>query len=409
LAGPGSYLIGEEEKKEVLEVMESGYLSRYGDPDDKNFKRKVATFEEEFAKYLGLKHSILLNGGTSALLTSLTALGIGPGDEVIVPGFTFVASISSIIYARAIPVLAEIDESLTIDPEDIKRKITKRTKAIMPVHMLGNPCNMEKIMGIAREKNLLVIEDACQAVGGLYKGKKLGSIGNVGAYSFNWYKTITTGDGGAIATDDDFIYEKAFAFHDQGHRPYRFGQEVGKRAILGISFKVNELTGAIALAQLRKLDKIVNTLRENKKILKESIINPQIFNFRKINDSGECATILSLIFKEKSKAEKFAQKLNGKTLFNSGWHNYNYMEHLIGKKMPTDFNCPFECKEYGKNMKYYQNMLPQTDDILSRSVNISVGVVDKVLTVGTGINILSSKSDIEKVTGIINKAIKEIS
>ena len=163
MPGPGAYFFGEEERKELLDVMETGYLSRYGKEDDPMFKHKVVTFEREFAKYIGTRNAIAVNGGTGALITSLAALGIGPGDEVIVPGYTFIASISSIIYAKAIPILAEIDESLNIDPKDIRKKITKRTKAIMPVHMLGNPCDMDSIMEIAEEFGLYVVEDSCQA------------------------------------------------------------------------------------------------------------------------------------------------------------------------------------------------------------------------------------------------------
>jgi dTDP-4-amino-4,6-dideoxygalactose transaminase len=170
MAGPGAYLFGDEERKELLDVMETGYLSRYGSESDPRFKQKVVTFEKEFAEYVGTKHAICVNGGTGAILICLTALGIGPGDEVIVPGYTFIASISAICYARAIPVLAEIDESLTIDPDDIEKKITSKTKAIMPVHMLGNPCNMDRIMEIAKKHNLYVIEDCCQINGGSYKG-----------------------------------------------------------------------------------------------------------------------------------------------------------------------------------------------------------------------------------------------
>lgn len=173
MPGPGAYFFGDEERKELLDVMETGYLSRYGKEDDPMFKHKVVTFEKEFAKYIGTRNAVAVNGGTGALITSLAALGIGPGDEVIVPGYTFIASISSIIYAKAIPILAEIDESLNIDPKDIRKKITKRTKAIMPVHMLGNPCDMDSIMEIAEEFGLYVVEDSCQALGATYKGKNL--------------------------------------------------------------------------------------------------------------------------------------------------------------------------------------------------------------------------------------------
>ena len=409
MSGPGAFLFGDEEKKEVLDVLESGYLSRYGSEDDPAFKHKVGTFEKEFAKYIGVNHSIAVSSGTGALLICLEALGIGPGDEVIVPGYTFIASISSIIYARAIPVLAEIDESLTIDPDDIEKKITEKTKAIMPVHMLGNPCNMDMIMKIARKHNLYVIEDACQAAGGTYKGKKLGSIGDIGAFSLNVFKTISTGDGGIVVTNDNDLYEKAFGFHDQGHKPVRMGIEVGKRSIIGLNFRINELTGAVALAQLRKIEKIISTLHEKKKKLKDAISNIEGIGFRKINDEGECGTLLTLLFEDKDRAEKFCKKVGTKTVHSSGWHVYNNMENILGKKMPTSIGCPFECPYYGKKIEYRAHMLPRTDDILLRAVNISVGVVDAGLGAGFGISILSNDKEIADCADRIKEAAAEIS
>ena len=409
MPGPGAFLIGEEEKKEVLDVLEKGYLFRYGSEDDPNFKHKVATFENEFAKYIGVNHCVALSSGTGALLTCLSALGIGPGDEVIVPGYTFIASISSIIYARAIPVLAEIDESLTIDPDDIEKRITEKTKAIMPVHMLGNPCNMDMIMKIARKNNLYVIEDACQATGASYKGRKLGSIGDIGAFSLNCFKIISAGDGGMVVTDDSELYERAFGFHDQGHKPARMGIEVGKRSLIGLNFRINELTGAVALAQLRKIEKIISTLHEKKKRLKDAISDAKGIGFRKINDEGECGTILTLLFEDKDRAEKFCEKIGTKTVNNSGWHVYNNMENILGKKMPTSINCPFECPYYGKKVEYRAHMLPRTDDILQRAVNISVGVVDAGLGAGFGINILSSHEEIADCANRIKEAAAEIS
>lgn len=409
MPGPGSFLIGEEEKKEVLDVLEKGYLFRYGSEDDPTFKHKVATFEKEFAEYIGVNHCVALSSGTGALLTCLFALGIGPGDEVIVPGYTFIASISSIIYARAIPVLAEIDESLTIDPDDIEKRITEKTKAIMPVHMLGNPCDMDAVMKIAKKHNLYVIEDTCQAAGGAYKDKKLGSIGDIGVFSLNFFKTISAGDGGMVVTDDSKLYERAFGFHDQGHKPSRMGVEVGKRSLIGLNFRINELTGAVALAQLRKIEKIMSTLHEKKKRLKDAISSIEGIGFRKINDEAECGTILTLLFEDKDKAEKFCEKIRTKTVHNSGWHVYNNMENILGKKMPTKINCPFECPYYGKKVEYRAHMLPRTDDILQRAVNISVGVVDAGLGAGFGISILSDDKEIADCADRIKEVITEIS
>lgn len=402
MSGPGAYFFGDEERKELLDVMETGYLSRYGKEDDPMFKHKVVTFEKEFAKYIGTRNAVAVNGGTGALITSLAALGIGPGDEVIVPGYTFIASISSIIYAKAIPILAEIDESLNIDPKDIRKKITKRTKAIMPVHMLGNPCDMDSIIEIAEEFGLYVVEDSCQALGAIYKGKKLGSIGDIGTFSLNINKTITTGDGGVVVTDDDNLYERAFGFHDQGHKPYRMGLEIGHRSLIGMNLRINELTGAVALAQLRKIDNIISILRDKKRKLKNAISGNKKLGFRKINDEGEIATLLTLLFKDKKTAEKFAAELGIKTLAHSGWHVYNHMEQILDKKTVTEYQCPFVCERYGQEVKYYKHMLPRTDEILGRAVNISVGVVDPGIGAGFGITVLSDNKEIEQVADKIN-------
>lgn len=408
MSGPGAYLFGKEERQEVMDVLESGYLARHGLDSDPNFKKKAFTLEKEFAEYVGVRHAIALNSGTSALLSCLAALGIGPGDEVIVPGYTFVASISSIVYSRAIPVFAEIDESLTIDPEDIKKKITKNTKAIIPVHMLGNPCNMDAIMKIAREHNLYVIEDACQAGGGAYKGKNLGTIGDMAAFSLNVFKTITCGEGGILVTNNDEYYERAFAFHDQGHKPFRKGVEIGHRSFMGLNYRITELNAAVALAQVRKLKTIVDILREKKSKLKGMLKDVDGIRFRTINDEkGECATLLTILFETSETANAFAQEIGSLTLSNSGWHVYNNMEHVLGQKMPAGIKCPFECPYYGKHIQYSNNMLPKTDDILSRAVNISVGVVDKGIGAPYGITILSSDEEIEKTAEEIKTKLKK--
>ena len=251
MAGPGSYLIDEEEKKALIELIDAGYLFRYGDESDPSFLARVWKLEQELSNYLGIPYTVAVNSGTSALWIALGALGIGPGDEVIVPGYTFIASISSIIYARAVPVLAEIDKSLTLDPEDVKKKITPRTKAVMLVHMLGNPGYIDEIKAITKQNNLYLIEDTAQAFGSTYKGKFAGSYGDFGTYSFNIFKTITAGDGGAVSTNSRELYERAFAIHDQGHLPLRQGVEHGSRTVIGLDFRMTELSAAVLLVQFR--------------------------------------------------------------------------------------------------------------------------------------------------------------
>ena len=396
--GPGSFVFGEEEKKEVLEVLEGRYLFRYGDENTDGYLHKVVDFENLLKEKMGAKYAVATTSGTSSLLASLAALGIGAGDEVIVPGYTFIASISTIMLSGAIPVLAEIDESLTLDPDKLEGLITPRTKAILPVHMLGNPCDMDRILAVARKHGLLVLEDCCQAFGASYKGKRVGTMGNIGAFSLNLFKTISSGDGGAVITDDENLYERAFGYHDQGHKPNRTGVEIGNRSFVGMNMRMNELTGAVALAQLRKLEDILAALRKNKAMLKGMLSDLPHISFRKINDPGECATLLTILFDTKDLAERFCAQTGGRPIAYSGWHVYNNMEQVLGKMTAA--------KTMNVNDRtYYAHMLPRTDDILERAVNISIGVVDKGLGSGYGINILSTEDEIRTVGGNIRRII----
>ena len=404
--GPGLYVFGEDEKKELLDVIEGGYLFRYGSEENASFKHKVASFEREMANMLGLKHVVATSSGTGALMCCLTALDISAGDEVIVPGYTFIASISAIILRNAVPVLAEIDDSLTIDPTKIEELITPKTKAIMPVHMLGNPCNIDAIMDIARKHKLYVIEDCCQAAGASYKGRRVGSFGDMAAFSLNTFKTITAGDGGAVGTNDDYLYERAFGFHDQGHKPSRMGVEVGNRSIIGMNMRMNELTGAVALAQVRKIDNILGTLRAKKAKLKAKLEGLPHFKLAKNNEhSDECATLLTMIFDTPELANTFAKRIDSLPISESGWHVYNNMEQVLGKNTGTTANCPFGCPRFSTARQYTKNMLPQTDDILSRAINISIGVVDRGIGAACGININSDEDEIERMGSYLRERI----
>lgn len=384
MPGPGYFFYGDEERKEVEEVLATGYLSRYGKDDDPAYKRKVVTLEDEFASKIGAGFCVAVNSGTSALMASLVALGLQPGDEVLVPGYTFIASMSSVIAVGGVPVLVEVDESLTVDPADLERKITPRTRGIIPVHMLGNPCDLNAVMDVARRHHLFVLEDCCQALGGSYKGKRLGTYGEMAAFSLNNYKVINAGDGGLLVTSDPALYQRAFAFHDQGHLPLRKGVEIGNRTLIGINMRMNELTGAFALGQLHKLDLILDTLREKKARFKQVIESAGIegMTFRKINDPGECATLLVVQFDSQQLAADVAKAIQSKTVYHSGWHVYNNMEQLLDYEVLSG------------DKPYRQGMLPQTDDILKRSINLSVGVLDPGLGSDFGIHPFSSDDEI---------------
>ena len=395
MPGPGFYFIGEEEEREVLEVIRSGHLNRYGSEDDPKFKKKVFSLEHDVAEKFGAGYGLAVTSGTAALIVALSAAKVGPGDEVICPGYTFIASISSVINVGAVPVLAEIDESLTLDPADVEKKITPRTKAILAVHMLGNSCAMDELQQIAKKHEIILIEDAAQAFGGKYRGSYLGTLGLMGIYSFNVFKTINAGDGGLILTNDEESFRTAFAFHDQGHMPLRTGIEVGNRSVVGQNFRMNELTGAVLLAQFRKLDTLLERLHTIKKQFKDflSAELPRL-EFRRLNDEkGECATLLTVLLPSKADADKVAQKLNTKTIAHSGWHVYNNMEQILGKKQLTA-GPPFRSTEFPTDVVYKKGMLPQTDAILNRAINISIGVVDTGLGSSFGINPLSSDEEI---------------
>ncbi len=411
MTGPGSYLIGEEEKKALMEVIEAGSLFRYGDKSDPKFLAKVWQLEQGVSKFMQIPHMVAVNSGTSALWISLGALGIGPGDEVIVPGYTFIASISSIIYARAIPVLAEVDESLTLDPEDVKRKITPRTKAIMLVHMLGNPGYIDKIKEIADQNDLYLIEDSAQALGATYKGRFVGSYGDFGTYSFNVFKTITAGDGGMVATNSEKLYKRAFAIHDQGHLPLRQGVERGSRTVIGLDFRMTELAAAVLLVQLKKIGMIKEQLKKKKKRFKEGIKDIEGLSFRKLPDpEGELGTLLTVFLPDKEVARKVGDDLGCGVVADSGWHVYSNMEHILGKSVVDDIGCPFTCPHYtnkGGRMEYSKGMLPQTDSIIKRAISISIGVSDEGLGAGFGITITSDDNEIDEKAEQFRKVVRK--
>ncbi|GAI69474.1 unnamed protein product, partial [marine sediment metagenome] len=309
---PGGIEIGEEEKKAVDEVIEHKYLFRYYGPGE--FPSRVKLFEEEFAKKMGVKHVLAVNSCTSALISSLVAVGVGPGDEVIVPGYTFFASCAAIVAAKAIPVIAEIDESFTLDPDDLERKITRRTKAVMPVHMRGVPCQMDRIMKIAKKHNLKVVEDVAQACGGTFKGKHLGTFGDCNAFSLQYHKIITAGEGGTVATDDDLLYDRAQMYHDvaacwrPGGPEKRFTSARYRGELFpGVNFRMAELIGAVARVQLRRLDGLIKRMRKNKERIKDAISDIEEIKFRRLNDpEGDTAIALFFSLPTVELTKKFA-------------------------------------------------------------------------------------------------------
>lgn len=396
MPGPGFDLIDEQEINQVLDVLRGGWIYRYGQDENPNFKAQVWTFEKAMAQLTEVGYAVAVNSGSTALWLTLLGLEVGPGDEVIVPGFTFIASISAVAYAGAVPVLAEIDRTFNLDPADVEQKITARTKAIMAVHLMGNPARMDELKSIADRHGLLLVEDCAQAFGASYKGRPVGSIGHAGAFSFNYAKVITAGEGGVIVTDSEPLYKRCFALHDQGHSPLRNGREVGQRPFLGLDFRMTELQGAVLLAQLRKLKLIRERLHTHKEFFASHLRDLPGLEFRELPDpQGDAATVLTVLFPTAEIAAQVAHKLNAKLLSESGWHVYSNMEPLLEKRMPVERTSPFQSLYTDTDaVNYHPGMLPKTDALLSRSLNIGIGMTDRALAT-YGVNIHSTPAQVQ--------------
>jgi dTDP-4-amino-4,6-dideoxygalactose transaminase len=399
MSGPGLHLVGQDEIDEVLEVLRTRHLSRYGPADDPSFGAKTRHLEQAVAAVSGVEYAVAVNSGTSALLVGLAALGIGAGDEVIVPGFTFVASISAIVYAGARPVLAEIDDSFNLDPADAAAKITPRTRAIMAVHMLGNPARLTELKQIADANGIALIEDCAQAFGASYEGRPVGSIGAIGGLSFNVFKTITCGDGGMLLTNDEQLYRRAFAMHDQGHSPLRLDVEMGKRPFLGLNFRMTELNAAVLVAQLRRLDAIRARLRTNKAHLKSLIADVPGIAFRSLPDpAGDLATHLVVVLPTASAARAMAEELHSRVLAQSGWHIYSQMEHVLRERTASMKGPPFYADDPARAAPdYWPGMLPQTDDLVGRAMSIGIGVADPNLGSTFGVTVVDDTPEVERI------------
>lgn len=364
------YRIGKEEIDAAARVIKSRQLFRINEG-----LKEVEHFEEEWAAKIGTRYSICVSGGTAALIAALVGLEIGPGDEVIVPGYTFMASATAVLAAGAIPVIAEIDDSLTLDPADVEKKITKNTRAIMPVHICGFPADMDKITELARKYGLKVVEDACQADGGSYKGKRLGSIGDAGGFSFNHFKIISAGEGGAFVTDSKRVYERALVYHDGGSqfRPYIKGLEI--QTFIGAQYRISEILGAILREQLKRMDGILTDLRRVKKAIMDALKDTGNLTFIKSNDiEGDCGTILGFSFGDEKTARRFAgsEGVNGSLPIDSDKHVYCNWVPVLNKRggHTRDVDPFFMDKNKDLKMDYARDMCPNTLDILSRTVFI---------------------------------------
>jgi len=368
---PGFEIIDDAERKEVLDVLETGVLHRYGFDAARKGHWKAKTFEAEFASRAGAKHCLLVSSGTTALSTALAANGIGAGDEVIIPPFTFVATFEAVIWAGAVPIFAEIDHTLCLDPASVKEKISPRTKAVIPVHMCGSMARIDEIKRLCDEKGLVLIEDVAQSVGGTFNGKALGTFGHMGSFSFDPVKTITCGEGGAIITDDEELYLRADYHADHGHDHVADDRGLDDHPILGNNFRISELHAAVGLAQLRKLDLILEKQRSHKKVIKEALKSIPQVSFREIPDeNGDTATFLTYFMPTASAARETVQGLTQAGIggcfywYDNKWHYIRKWDHF--KALKSAAKLPIQLLD---NLPNYEKIeLPQSDEILSRAV-----------------------------------------
>lgn len=379
---PGFEIFGEEEKKEIMDVLDTGVLFRYEFNEQRNGVFKVKEFEEKFAKYCGTSQAQAVTSGSAALKVALIALGVGPGDEVITQGFTFVATWEAILEVGALPVFTEVDETLNMDPEDLKKKITSKTKCIIPVHMLGAQARIEEIVKIATQQGIPVIEDTAQAAGGRIKGRHLGSFGTCGTFSFDSVKTITTGEGGMIITDDVELWRAMSEYHDHGHdhkvNPGTRGGE-GRRFI-GFNYRMMELQGAIGLAQLAKLDGIVAAQQKNKSVLKEAAAGIPGVTFRElVDEQGDSATFITFTLQDREHCQRVNESLRDKgqgaiNFAENTWHFYPKWEHLLEGKTLIKSGYPFAEPGGKRRIVYDPLALPQSSALLERTLVYPVSI-----------------------------------
>lgn len=369
------YRIGQEEIDAVAEVIRSKMLFRV------NTGLQCAdNYEKEAARRFGAKHVILMTSGNAALISAMTALGIGPGDQVIVPAYTYIATAMAVVATGAIPVLAEVDETLTLDAADVEKKITPTTKAIIPVHIMGFPCNMDAICAVAEKYGLYVIEDACQAIGGTYHGKSLGTIGIAGAHSYQQAKIITCGEGGALLTDDEILFQKAMIYHDSNAIAF-FDSKIDAYSephICGVEYRADEVKAAIMGQQLKKLDGILADMRANKKFFMDALDGD--FTFAPSHDAeGDCGVTLAFRFETVQQAEAFIPALrpviNGAHQpINTGRHLYTNWGPILEKRGAVHPAMdPFKMEaNQGIIPDYRADMCPKTLDLLSRTVYFKI-------------------------------------
>jgi len=397
---PGFELFGNAERKELNDVLETGILMRYGFDGARKGHWKAKELELAITKTFGCKYAQLTSSGTSALTTALTALGIGYGDEVIMPTFTFVASFEAVLSVSAVPVLVDIDETLTLNPEAVRKALTSRTKCIMPVHMCGSMANMDALKQICTEHNLLLLEDACQSIGASYKGKYLGTIGNAGAFSFDFVKTITCGEGGAVITNNEDVYIKCDSYSDHGHDHKGVDRGADLHPFIGYNFRISELHAAVGLAQIKRLNEFLSIQKKNYAQLKNFLEQIPEISFRIIPDeSGDSCTFLSWFLPTAEITRHVIAELKAQNILAGNFYWYDNNWHYIRKW------------DHLKNAAAMNKLNSLQHDALIKLNSADFSVSDSTMNrcISTAISLLWTEKQIkekgEKIVDIVKKVL----
>jgi len=376
---PGYELFGEEEKKHIDDVMQTGIIMRYGFDAPRKGINKSLELEKKITEVFGCNYAQLTSSGTAALTTAMTALNIGVGDEVIMPSFTFVASFEAILSIGAIPILVDIDESLTLNPEAVRAAISPKTKCIMPVHMCGSMAEMDSLKAICEEHGLFLLEDACQSIGGTYKGKHLGSIGDAGTFSFDFVKTITCGEGGVVMTNSKDLFEKCDGFTDHGHDHKGVDRGADLHPFVGYNFRISELHSAIGLAQIGKLPTILEIQKKNNQLLRSYLeIIPEV-SFRVVPDvEGDNFAFISWFLPTEALMRSAIEEFKAQGImpgsfywFDNNWHYVRKWQHL--KEVTTLNNISEAQKEALRQLETKD--FSASDAIMSRCISTAISLV----------------------------------
>lgn len=375
---PGYELFGEEERKEVNDVLNTGILMRYGFDGPRKGIWKAKELEQAICETFGCQYAQLTSSGTAALSTALASLGVGTGDEVIMPSFTFVASFEAVLSVGAIPVLVDVDDTLTLNPAAVRAAITPRTKCIMPVHMCGSMADLDPLLVMARDNGIVLLEDACQSIGGTYQGKALGTLGDAGTFSFDFVKMITCGEGGVVMTNRKDVYDKADGYTDHGHDHLGVDRGADLHPFIGYNYRISELHAAVGLAQIRKLSQFLEIQKRNHAALKAHLEAIPEVSFRRVPAAGvDSCSFISWFLPEARQTEVLVEKLREKGIlagnfywFQNNWHYIKKWHHL---KQAASLS-PLSQQQVAALQKLEHTDFSASDAWLSRCISTSVSL-----------------------------------